>query len=91
MTAAMSAPLYRWREPRLARGWDPVELVLRMKAVAQREGVSLPHAWLLVKVVFLWENHRAGIPAHYDRLLAQVFAAAPLTRRCQASPCGGGR
>ena len=90
MTAPRT-PLYRWREPRLARGWDPVELVLRLKTVARREGVPLPHAWLLVKVVFLWETHRAGIPARYDRLLAQVFANVPLTRTCQRAAGAGGR
>ncbi len=75
MTTTPFTPLYRWRQPRLARGWEPAELVCRMKLHAARDGVVLPQTWLLVKVVFLWENHRAGIPAYYDRLLAQVFAS----------------
>jgi hypothetical protein len=79
MNATMNAvvgvtPTYRWRQPRLARGWDPIQMIGRMKILAARDGVALPPSWWLVKVVFLWENHRSGIPAYYDRLLARVFS-----------------
>ena len=38
-----TAPVsYRWRQPRLARGWEPVQLIGRMKILAARDGVELP-------------------------------------------------
>lgn len=63
-----------WRNARLARGWEPLDVVGRMKARAGRQGLPLPPAWLLIQWLFLWENHRVVIPRFYTRLLAQVFA-----------------
>lgn len=69
----MTASAYRWRQPRLMRGWQPVQMVGKMKILAARAGVELPPTWLLLRLVFLWENHRAAIPLAYDRLLGTVF------------------
>jgi len=58
---------------RLARGWEPRQMVGRMQILADREGVALPQVWLLLRWVFLWENHREPVPVQYAGLLAQVF------------------
>lgn len=58
----------------------------RMKIVADREGVALPKTWLLLRLVFLWENQRAPVPAVYAGLLAQVFDPS----RWVASSCLAG-
>jgi hypothetical protein len=69
-----TAPVfYRWRQPRLSRGWTEVQLIGRMKIAANRDGVTLPKTYLLLRAVFLWENHRAPLPGYYARLLVSVF------------------
>jgi hypothetical protein len=64
---------YQWRQPRLSRGWTPVQMIGRMRIAAMRDGVALPKTWLMLKVVFLWENHRQPVPGYYASLLRQVF------------------
>ena len=61
------------RRLRLSRGWDPVQLVGKMKLLAARDGVTLPAGYLLVRLLFLWENHRAALPGYYVRLLDRVY------------------
>ena len=61
---------------RLARGWEPTQLVGRMKILAAREGVTLPAAYLLVRLVFLWENRRAELPAYYAGLFRRIYGGA---------------
>lgn len=58
---------------RLSRGWDPVQLIGRMKILAASDGVTLPHVYLMVRLVFLWENHRTPMPDYYVRLLDRVY------------------
>jgi len=74
---AVTGPL-SWRQRRLARGWEPTQMIGRMKLAAGRLGLTLPPAWLLVKWVFLWENHRAELPPFYAALLDDVFAPRTL-------------
>jgi hypothetical protein len=62
-----------WRQLRLARGWEPVQMIGRMKILAERDGITLPQVWHLLRLVFLWENHREPVPAAYDGLLNRVF------------------
>jgi len=62
---------------RLSRGWDPVQLIGRMKILAARDGATLPAAYLLARLVFLWENQRAPLPAYYAGLLGRVYAECP--------------
>jgi hypothetical protein len=70
----MSTPTaYRWRQPRLERGWEPVQMIGRMRIAADRDGVALPKTWLLIRLVFLWENHRTPVPGYYAGLLHRVF------------------
>jgi hypothetical protein len=70
----MSTPtVYRWRQPRLERGWEPVQMIGRLRIAAGRDGVALPKTWLLIRLVFLWENHRTPVPGYYAGLLHQVF------------------
>jgi hypothetical protein len=64
---------YQWRQDRLSRGWEPIQLIGRLRIAAQRQGVPLPRTWLLLKVVFLWENRRQPVPGVYADLLHQVF------------------
>lgn len=61
---------------RLSRGWDPVQLIGKMKILAARDGVTLPAAYLLVRLVFLWENRRAELPAYYAGLLNRIYGGA---------------
>jgi hypothetical protein len=61
------------RRLRLSRGWEPVQLIGRMKILAARDGVSLPAVYRLVRLVFLWENHRAPLPGYYVTLLDRVY------------------
>jgi hypothetical protein len=72
---------YRWRQSRLSRGWDPVQMIGRMKIAASQQGVTLPKTWLLLRYVFLWENHRAPIHPFYDGLLSHVFTTASTVRK----------
>jgi len=64
---------YAWRQPRLSRGWQPVQMIGRMRILAGRDGVVLPKTWLLLRLVFLWEHHRAPLPGYYAWLLHQIF------------------
>ncbi len=65
-----------WRNQRLSRGWEPLDVVGRMKFTAQRQGLLLPPGWVLLQWVFLWENHRAPLPSFYEQLLDHVFGSA---------------
>ena len=58
---------------RLSRGWEPVQLIGRMKILAGRDGMPLPAVYLLVRLVFLWENQRAELPGYYAGLLARIY------------------
>jgi hypothetical protein len=71
--AGASYPVAPWRSLRLARGWQPVQLIGRMKILAGRDGITLPQTWFLIRLVFLWENHRAAVPGFYAGLLRQVY------------------
>ena len=62
------------RRLRLSQGWEPVQLVGKMKILAARDGMSLPAAYLLVRLLFLWENHRAPMPTYYVSLLDRVYS-----------------
>jgi hypothetical protein len=73
MTTTPIVHSYRWRQPRLARGWDSVQLIGRMKILAARDGVELPKTYQLVRQIFLWEQHRAPLPGYYATLLGRVF------------------
>lgn len=64
-----------WRQQRLARGWEPVQLIGRMRIAAGRDGITLPKTWLMVRVVFLWENHRIPVPGYYAGLLARIYTS----------------
>ncbi|GAA4456129.1 hypothetical protein [Phytohabitans houttuyneae] len=61
------------RRLRLSRGWDPVQLIGHMKILAAGDGVTLPKVYLLARLVFLWENHRAPMPTYYVGLLDRVY------------------
>ena len=69
----MTTSAYRWRQPRLARGLEPVQLIGRMKILADRDGIQLPKTYLLVRLIFLWEHHRAPLPGYYAHLLGRIF------------------
>ena len=73
MTATPTRAVYVWRQPRLARGWEPVQLIGRMKILAARDGVKLPKTYHLVRDIYLWENHRADLPAYVASLLGRIF------------------
>ena len=62
-----------WRQLRLSRGWQPTQLIGRMKITAGRNGITLPQTWFLLRLVFLWENQRTAVPAFYAALLDQVY------------------
>ena len=59
-------------------------MVGRLKILAARDGVPLPKTWLLLRLVFLWENQRAQIPMAYAGLLRELFDT-------YVSTPGGGR
>ena len=61
------------RRLRLSQGWEPTQLIGRMKILAASEGITLPHVYLLVRLVFLWENHRAPMPYYYVGLLDRIY------------------
>lgn len=73
MTAAVQIPSHPFRQRRLARGWEPVQLIGRMKIEASRDGVSLPETWLLIRQVYLWENQRESLDGYFHRLVSRVF------------------
>jgi len=69
----MAGHFHPWRLARLSRGWDPVQLIGRMKILAERDGVVLPRTYLLVRLVFLWENHRQPVSGYYAGLLIRIY------------------
>ncbi|WP_319463965.1 hypothetical protein [Micromonospora sp. RTP1Z1] len=73
MTTTPVQASYRWRQPRLARGWEPVQLIGRMKILAARDGVELPKTYQLIRDIYLWEHHRADLPAPVASLLGRIF------------------
>jgi hypothetical protein len=72
----MAAQMTVWRQRRLSRGWDPTQLIGRMKILATRDGVTLPATWLMVQVLFLWENGRAPVTGYHASLLARALDPA---------------
>ena len=58
---------------RLSQGWEPVQLIGRLKIEAARDGHTLPPVYLMVRLVFLWENHRTPLPTYYVHLLDRVY------------------
>ncbi len=64
---------------RLSRGWEPVQLIGHMKTLAAQDGVTLPAVYLMVRLVFLWENHRAPMPTYYVNLLDRVYGGQLMT------------
>lgn len=89
MTAPTSHPC---RQRRLARGWEPVQLIGRMKIEADRDGITLPKTYILLRLLFLWENHRAPMPGYYTHLLGRIFptdgAGTAGHRPTEAAPVG---
>ncbi|MEU7923182.1 hypothetical protein [Micromonospora zamorensis] len=85
MTTTPTPTGYRWRQPRLVRGWEPVQLIGRMKILAARDGVELPKTYQLIRDIYLWEHHRADLPAPVASLLGRIFdgpnpfATGPIT------------
>lgn len=69
-----------WRQARLSRGWEPIQMIGRMRIAADRQGVPLPKTWLLLRYVFLWENQRAPIHPVYDGLLRHVFTTTTVRK-----------
>jgi hypothetical protein len=62
-----------WRQHRLARGWEPVQLIGRLRIAASRDGHDLPKTYQLVRDVFEWENHRTELPGDIARWLHYIF------------------
>lgn len=62
------------RQLRLSRGWEPTQLIGRMKIQADHDGVTLPAVYQLIRLVFLWENQRLSVPTYYAVLLHRIFA-----------------
>jgi hypothetical protein len=73
MTTTDTAAGYRWRQPRLAKGWEPVQLIGRLKILADRDGIELPKTYQLVRDIYLWEHHRQPLPGHLATLLGRIF------------------
>jgi hypothetical protein len=44
-----------------------------MKILATRDGVTLPATWLMVQVLFLWENGRAPLSGYHASLLLRTL------------------
>lgn len=70
-----------FRQRRLARGWQPVQLIGRLRIVADRDGSTLPKTYLLLRLMFEWENQRTPLPDAYGTWLAAIFDADPHRRR----------
>ncbi|BCJ30538.1 hypothetical protein Asera_46460 [Actinocatenispora sera] len=70
MAAAATNP---YRSARLSRGWEPVQLIGRMKVLAGREGLALPDTWLMARQVFLWENLREPVPGYFRYLMSRAL------------------
>jgi hypothetical protein len=64
---------------RLSRGWEPVQLIGRMKILADRDGMTLPAVYQLVWLVFLWENNRVQVPGYYAGLFSRIYSETPVT------------
>jgi len=62
-----------YRQRRLARGWEPVQLIGRIRIAASRDGTELPQTYMLIRLMFEWENHRAPIPDRYAGWLRHIF------------------
>jgi hypothetical protein len=73
MTSTPTPAAYRWRQPRLARGWEPVQLIGRLKILADRDGIELPKTYQLVRDIYLWEHHRQPLPGYVATLLGRIF------------------
>jgi len=69
MAVAMSV----CRQRRLSRGWDRVQLAGRMKILAAQDGTPLPATWILVQVLFLWENERESVPGYHATLITRAL------------------
>jgi hypothetical protein len=77
------------RQRRLSRGWEPTQLVGRMKILAHGEGIPLPKTYLLLRAVFLWENHRAPLPGRYARLIDRALTSPSRPRAAGCDVAGG--
>ncbi|GIJ47237.1 hypothetical protein Val02_41230 [Virgisporangium aliadipatigenens] len=66
-----------YRQCRLARGWEPVQLIGRLKIEAARDGLVLPQTWQMIRLVFLWENNRVPVPGLYATLFERVLGNVP--------------
>ena len=73
MTTPTTAAYRQARLARLARGWEPVQLIGRLRIAAHRDGHTLPKTYQLVRDVFDWENHRTEIPGDIAGLLHHVY------------------
>ena len=58
---------------RLSKGWEPTQLIGRMKIQAARDGVALPATYHLIRLLFLWENGRITVPAYYADLINRAI------------------
>ncbi len=67
------ATMHPCRQRRLSRGWEPVQLIGRMKIEAAKDGFTLPKTYLMLRWLFLWENHRTPVPGYYAGLLARIL------------------
>lgn len=76
---------------RLSQGWEPVQLIGRMKILAASDGITLPPVYLLVRLVFLWENHRTPMPTYYVYLLDRVYGGQLMHLSAPASAYRGAR
>ena len=69
----ISHPMHPCRARRLNHGWQPVQLIGRMKIEAAKDGLTLPKTYLLLRWLFLWENHREAVPAAYAGLITRAL------------------
>ena len=74
-TATITPAMHPCRQRRLSRGWEPVQLIGRMKIEAAKDGLTLPKTYLMLRWLFLWENHRTPVPAHYAGLIVRALDA----------------
>jgi hypothetical protein len=68
-------PEHPCRQRRLSRGWQPVQLIGRMKIEAAKDGFGLPKTYLMLRWLFLWENQRTPMPGYYAGLLERILDA----------------
>ncbi|MEU5949894.1 hypothetical protein ABZ793_30685 [Micromonospora sp. NPDC047465] len=61
-----------------------------MKILAGRDGITLPKTYVMVRQLFLWEQHRAALPTYYRSLLGRIFdspySAGSSTARTRSAP-----